>query len=97
MELPVYKIPVGFYQLIPDTMPLKEIEAVSQMTIARAKRICEEVGTDYERGRLITKFVPADPEDPESELVLTIGWKIYLTEEQYEKLKESKEWASDIS
>lgn len=97
MELPAYKIPVGFYQVIPDTMPLREIEAVSQMVTARAKRICEAAGTDFERGRLITKFVPADPEDPESELVLTIGWKIYLTEEQHERLKESKEWASDIS
>lgn len=83
-------IPFGFYEVLHQDATVLMAAAVQHTVLERAKRICEIVGEDMEYGKLIIKLIPADPDDPESVLMMTIGWKIYLTEEQYKKLPEDE-------
>lgn len=83
-------IPFGFYEVLHQDATVLMAAAVQHSVLERAKRICEATGEDMEYGKLIIKLIPADPDDPESVLMMTIGWKIYLTEEQYKKLPEDE-------
>lgn len=83
-------IPWGFYEVLHQDDTVLKAAEVQRSVLEKAKRICEITGEDMEYGKLIIKLIPADPDDPESELMMTIGWKILLTEEQHKKLQEQE-------
>lgn len=83
-------IPWGFYEVLHQDDTVLKAAEVQRSALEKAKRICEITGEDIEYSELIIKLIPADPDDPESELMMTIGWKILLTEEQHKKLQEQE-------
>ena len=87
-------IPLGFYEVVPQTETIQRAEEVRQEVLRMANHVCEVTDTAMACGKLIIKLIPPDPDDPESEMMLTVGWKIYLTKEQIAKLKEDEEWQS---
>ena len=80
----------GFYEVLHQDDTVLKVAEVQRSVLEKAKRICEITGEDMEYGMQIIKLIPADPDDPESELMMTIGWKILLTEEQHKKLQEQE-------
>ena len=79
--------PWGFYEVLHKDNTIAEADEARKRIVRKAHQVCDITGADWGRGQLIVKLIP--PGDKIPELVLTVGWKIDLTQEQYRKIEEA--------
>lgn len=79
--------PYGLYEVLHKDATIADADEARKRIIDKAHRVCEITGADWARGKLIVKLIQPDEKIPE--LVMTVGWKIDLTKEQYAKIEEA--------
>ena len=87
----------GDYSTICKNTDLTESEHLYRQVWAQAKRFCESAGISPTRVRMIVKLLRCEREKDESlgihceeatdgEIIMTIGWKVWLTNEEISKM-----------
>lgn len=78
------------YEVLNQNGTTADMEESATRARARAVEACAALGVPEDRIEIFPRFVPVDKDVMDGPLALSVGWKVRLTRDEWDKLEEEE-------